>query len=83
MLILVCVGLCAGLCVVIVHLPALLARALVPSLYPLRLAMFDPLTQIPADMLLLHILIPFTVEHVRVKRAVKGAVKVWLQWAGR
>ncbi|KAF6256292.1 hypothetical protein COO60DRAFT_1702419 [Scenedesmus sp. NREL 46B-D3] len=59
----------AGVCVALVHLPALLAQALVPSLYPLRVAMFDPLTQIPADMLLLHIFIPFTVEHVRVKGA--------------
>lgn len=30
----------------LVHLPALLAQALVPSLYPLRVAMFDPLTQV-------------------------------------
>jgi hypothetical protein len=39
--------------------------------------------QIPADMLLLHIFIPFTVEHVRVKGAVRAVVAWWLQWAGR
>jgi hypothetical protein len=41
------------------------------------------LRQIPADMLLLHIFIPFTVEHVRVKGAVRAVVQWWLQWAGR
>jgi hypothetical protein len=34
-------------------------------------------------MLLLHIFIPFTVEHVRVKGAVRAVVQWWLQWAGR
>lgn len=31
---------------VLVHIPALIAKALIPSLYPLRLALFDPLTQV-------------------------------------
>ena len=30
---------------VLVHIPALIAKKLLPSLYPLRLALFDPLTQ--------------------------------------
>lgn len=133
---------------VLVHIPALIAKALIPSLYPLRLALFDPLTQvgcltgtrpradaamlcytkgctvvcaaagpmaaaapcqqlsvkcttrcrradlhpcaalalllqIPADMLLMHIFIPFTVEHVRVKGAVKAAVQAWLRLVAR
>lgn len=37
---------CSGLAVVLVHIPALLARQLIPSLYPLRVALFDPLTQV-------------------------------------
>lgn len=41
------------------------------------------LLQIPADMLLMHIFIPFTVEHVRVKGAVKAAVQTWLQLVAR
>jgi len=35
---------------VLVHIPALLAKALIPSLYPLRLALFDPLTQVRSKM---------------------------------
>jgi hypothetical protein len=38
-----------GLCVVLVHIPALVATALIPSLYPLRLALFDPLNQVSAS----------------------------------
>ena len=34
-------------------------------------------------MLLLHIFIPFTVEHVRVKGAVKAAVQAWLRMVAR
>lgn len=42
-----CVPSClAGLCVILVHFPALIAKSLVPSIYPLRLALFDPLTQV-------------------------------------
>jgi hypothetical protein len=76
----------AGLCVILVHLPALLARAVLPSLLPLRVALFDPLTQIPTDMLLpllLRIFLPFTVEHLRFKGVVKAAVRWWLVLAGR
>lgn len=41
------------------------------------------LLQIPADMLLMHIFIPFTVEHVRVKGAVKAAIQAWLRLVAR
>jgi hypothetical protein len=34
-------------------------------------------------MLLMHIFIPFTVEHVRVKGAVKSAVQTWLRLVAR
>lgn len=46
-------------------------------------AALAPLLQIPADMLLMHIFIPFTVEHVRVKGAVKAAVQAWLRLVAR
>ena len=72
----------AGLCVVLVHLPALLAQQIAPQLLPLHIQLFDPLTHIPADMLLFHIFIPFTVEHVRVKAFLKEVVGLWLQFAG-
>lgn len=38
----------------LVHIPALLAKALIPSLYPLKLALFDPLTQVCSQMAELH-----------------------------
>ncbi|KAF8073198.1 SUD1 [Scenedesmus sp. PABB004] len=74
------VGAC--LCVVLVHVPALAARALAPALWPLRVGLFDPVTQVPADMLLLHILAPLTLEHVRVREGLKAALRWWLAWAG-
>lgn len=45
----VCPCLPAGLVVILVHFPALIAKSLVPSLYPLRLALFDPLTQVSSS----------------------------------
>jgi hypothetical protein len=43
----------AGLCVILVHFPALIAKSLLPSLYPLRLALFDPLTQVGWNLLII------------------------------
>jgi hypothetical protein len=36
----------AGLCVALVYAPASLARWALPWLYPLKVALFDPLTQV-------------------------------------
>ncbi|GBF99992.1 hypothetical protein Rsub_12719 [Raphidocelis subcapitata] len=69
----------AALGALAVHLPALAARALAPGLFPLRLQLFDPLTQVPADMLVVHVLVPLaTIEHERLRRAVRRALRGWL-----
>lgn len=72
----------AALCALLVHVPALLARTLVPNLFPLNVLIFDPLTQFPTDMLLFHIFIPFTVEHMRVRAALRITVRIFLTCAG-
>jgi E3 ubiquitin-protein ligase MARCH6 len=72
----------AGLCVVTVHLPALLAKAFVPQLLPLRVNLFDQLTAIPADLLLSHIFLPFALEHVKLREACRAFTRAWLGAAG-
>jgi hypothetical protein len=74
----------AALAVLAVHLPALAARAAAPALFPLRLQLFDPLTQIPADMLVFHVLVPLvTIEHERLRAALRAGLRAWLRLAGR
>jgi hypothetical protein len=74
----------AALAVLAVHLPALAARALAPGLFPLRLQLFDPLTQIPADMLVFHVLVPLvTIEHERLRAGLRAGLRAWLCAAGR
>ena len=60
-----------SLIVLLVFLPVKLAMFLAPSLYPLDTSMSDPFTEIPADMLLFHICIPFSIEHFRPQATFK------------
>lgn len=49
------------------HLPIKLARALVPSLFPFAFHRLDTITEVPADMLLLHVCLPFTLPHLHIR----------------
>lgn len=73
----------AGLCVLLVRLPAILLRSTVPHLFPLRLGFLDPFAQIPADVLLFHICLPFAIEHMKLRVAVKAVLGLWLRAVGR
>jgi E3 ubiquitin-protein ligase MARCH6 len=42
----------------------------------------DPFTEIPADMLLFHICIPFAVEHFRPRATIKTVLSYWFSTAG-
>jgi E3 ubiquitin-protein ligase MARCH6 len=42
----------------------------------------DPFTEIPADMLLFHICIPFAIEHFRPKATIKTVLLYWFTWVG-
>jgi E3 ubiquitin-protein ligase MARCH6 len=42
----------------------------------------DPFTEIPADMLLFHICIPFAVEHFRPRATIKNVLLHWFSTVG-
>lgn len=71
-----------SLIVLLVFLPVKLAMFLAPSLYPLDTSMSDPFTEIPADMLLFHICIPFAIEHFRPRATFKNVLFHWFSVIG-
>ncbi|KAL3696408.1 hypothetical protein R1sor_010484 [Riccia sorocarpa] len=71
-----------SLIVVLVFLPVRLAICAAPSVFPLDIRVSDPFTEIPADMLLFHICIPFAVEHFRPRATIKAALYHWFSTVG-
>ena len=55
------------LAVLLVHLPIKLASLIAPSLFPLSFHTLESVTEVPADMLLLHVALPFTLAHLDLK----------------
>lgn len=55
------------LAVLLLHLPIKLASLLNPSLFPLAFHSLDSVTEIPADMLLLHVCLPVTLTHLNLR----------------
>ena len=55
--------------------------ALFPTLSPFNVHFVDPLTEIPADLFLLHFCIPLTamVHHVKPRAFVTRAMKLWIR----
>ncbi|KAL0020826.1 hypothetical protein WJX79_004115 [Trebouxia sp. C0005] len=70
------------LAVLLVHLPIKLASTLAPSLFPLSFYPLDTVTEVPADMLLLHVCLPFTLPHLNVRQWCKTALTCWLRLVG-
>ncbi|KAL2642943.1 hypothetical protein R1flu_010530 [Riccia fluitans] len=71
-----------SLIVMLVFLPVRLAIFAAPSVFPLDIRVSDPFTEIPADMLLFHICIPFAVEHFRPRATIKAALYHWFSTVG-
>ncbi|XP_071733668.1 probable E3 ubiquitin ligase SUD1 [Rutidosis leptorrhynchoides] len=73
-----------SLIVLLVFLPVKLAMRMAPSVFPLDITVSDPFTEIPANMLLFQICIPFAVEHFKLKKTIKTLMRYWftaLGWA--
>jgi E3 ubiquitin-protein ligase MARCH6 len=70
------------LVVLLVFIPIRLALACRPALFPLNLRFSDPFTEVPADMLLFHICIPFTVEHFKPRATMKWLLAGWFKAVG-
>ncbi|KAI3854524.1 hypothetical protein MKW92_008206 [Papaver armeniacum] len=71
-----------NLIVMLVFLPVKLAMRLVPSMFPLDILVSDPFTEIPADMLLVQICIPFAIEHFKLRATVKTLLRHWFKAVG-
>ncbi|CAM8994149.1 unnamed protein product [Rhodiola kirilowii] len=75
-------GVYGSLIVMLVFLPVKLAMRMAPSVFPLDISLSDPFTEIPADMLLFQICIPFAVRHFQLRTAVKSLLHYWFTAVG-
>ncbi|KAI3997852.1 hypothetical protein MKX01_036322 [Papaver californicum] len=80
--VLLSVAVYGSLIVMLVFLPVKLAMRLVPSMFPLDILVSDPFTEIPADMLLVQICIPFAIEHFKLRTTVKALLRHWFKAVG-
>ncbi|KAI7989710.1 putative E3 ubiquitin ligase SUD1 [Camellia lanceoleosa] len=66
----------------LVFLPVKLAMRMAPSIFPLDISVSDPFTEIPADMLLFQICIPFAIEHFKLRTTIKSLLRYWFTAVG-
>jgi len=52
-----------------VHVPARLMRAVAPGLVPVSLGLQGAFTEVPLDMALFHVCIPFTAHRINLRCA--------------
>ncbi|KAI3827981.1 hypothetical protein L1987_02070 [Smallanthus sonchifolius] len=71
-----------SLIVMLVFLPVKLAMRVAPSVFPLDITVSDPFTEIPANMLLFQICIPFAIEHFKLKATIKSLLRYWFTAVG-
>ncbi|XXG63804.1 hypothetical protein AAC387_Pa05g1907 [Persea americana] len=80
--VLLSVAVYGSLIVMLVFLPVKLAMRLAPSVFPLDISVSDPFTEIPADMLLFQICIPFAIEHFKPRTTIKAVLRNWFAVVG-
>ncbi|EHA8586342.1 putative E3 ubiquitin ligase SUD1 [Cocos nucifera] len=80
--VLLSVAVYGSLIVMLVFLPVKLAMQLAPSMFPLDITVFDPFTEIPADVLLFQICIPFAIEHFKPRATIKSILHHWFTAVG-
>nr|GEY25083.1 probable E3 ubiquitin ligase SUD1 isoform X2 [Tanacetum cinerariifolium] len=71
-----------SLIVMLVFLPVKLAMRMAPSVFPLDISVSDPFTEIPANMLLFQICIPFAIEHFKLRATIKSLLRYWFTAVG-
>ncbi|XP_024527152.1 probable E3 ubiquitin ligase SUD1 [Selaginella moellendorffii] len=72
-----------SLIVLLVFVPVQVATHLAFSVFPLDIRVSDPFTELPADMLLFHICIPFALEHFRPRATIKAVLFYWFSVVGK
>ncbi|KAK4848366.1 hypothetical protein QYF36_012124 [Acer negundo] len=80
--VLLSVAVYGSLIVMLVFLPVKLAMRMAPSVFPLDISVSDPFTEIPADMLLFQICIPFAIEHFKLRTSIKSLLRYWFTAVG-
>ncbi|XP_059652910.1 probable E3 ubiquitin ligase SUD1 isoform X2 [Cornus florida] len=80
--VLLSVAVYGSLIVMLVFLPVKLAMRMAPSVFPLDISVSDPFTEIPADMLLFQICIPFAIEHFKLRTTIKSLLRYWFTAVG-
>ncbi|XP_039068597.1 probable E3 ubiquitin ligase SUD1 isoform X2 [Hibiscus syriacus] len=80
--VLLSVAVYGSLIVMLVFLPVKLAMRMAPSIFPLDISVSDPFTEIPADMLLFQICIPYAVEHFKLRTTIKSLLRYWFTAVG-
>ncbi|PON82029.1 Zinc finger, RING-CH-type [Trema orientale] len=80
--VLLSVAVYGSLIVMLVFLPVKLAMRMAPSIFPLDISVSDPFTEIPADMLLFQICIPFAIEHFKLRTSIKSLLRYWFTVVG-
>ncbi|GAU19907.1 hypothetical protein TSUD_95120 [Trifolium subterraneum] len=80
--VLLSVAVYGSLIVMLVFLPVKLAMRMAPSIFPLEILLSDPFTEIPANMLLFQICIPFAIEHFKLRTTIKFLLRYWFTAVG-
>ncbi|KAL8143754.1 hypothetical protein V2J09_016786 [Rumex salicifolius] len=80
--VLLSVAVYGSLIVMLVFLPVKLAMRVAHSMFPLDIMVSDPFTEIPADMLLFQIWIPFAIEHFKLRTTIKSLLRYWFAAVG-
>lgn len=80
--VLLSVAVYGSLIVMLVFLPVKLAMRMAPSIFPLDISVADPFTEIPADILLFQICIPFAIEHFKLRTTIKFLLRYWFTAVG-
>ncbi|KAI7746699.1 hypothetical protein M8C21_009262 [Ambrosia artemisiifolia] len=80
--VLLSVAVYGSLIVMLVFLPVKLAMRLAPSVFPIDISISDPFTEIPANMLLFQICIPFAIEHFKLRATIKSLLHYWFAAVG-
>lgn len=80
--VLLSVAVYGSLIVMLVFLPVKLAMRMATSIFPLDISVSDPFTEIPADMLLFQICIPFAIEHFKLRTTIKSLLHYWFTAVG-
>jgi hypothetical protein len=72
----------APVIVMMVWAPVQLCARLAPAFFPLSLRFHDPYTEVPADIILFHVCVPFTIDHFHPRDSIKASIRLWAVTCG-